>query len=908
MKNYNIIGSVILVFCGILWITSFQKHTLVAEAMTNSIERAKWENQMLGDPRTGKIPTNARMAELHFVGNLNQNSSANRDQNRVWQWMGPKNIGGRTRALQYDIKNSNNILAGSASGGIFRSINNGQTWIKVSDKTQNLAITSLTQNPNSGSENTWYACTGELRGGNQISGNSAYSGDGILKSTDNGISWVSLSAFKNSSPQTNDSTDRGWRIIVSNQNSDVYFASASGIYKSTDHGINWKKVLGSSTNSSGYTDIVQTTNGTFYSALDAGTFSSFGVHRSLDGETWTNVSTGAISSPVGRMVLATDNQYKGERIYVLAVTNNRGKRGEDFRGNAEYHSLYKYSYISGNGVGSNGSWINLSANIPVGPEQFDDFITQSAYCMDIAVSPLDSNVVAIAGTNLYISDDAFKTDTKTRFAGGYGEKTKIPDFKLYPNHHPDLQTIVFHPTNSKIIMTGSDGGIHQSNDLYAKNIVWNSLNNNYSSTQFYTLAIDEKKLSNRVMGGLQDNGTLLSINGNPSESWTLPMSYDGGYCAFSNTEPYIYASKQLDGIAKIELDSKGERINWKRIDPVTSARYLFINPYLLDPNDNNTMYLPITGELWWNEKLKDIVLDGTFTQQTKDWNKVSLSTNFQPSAIAVSEDSKRTIYLGSTTGAILKIENIKSTPIITDITNSIGGRGYINSISIDPSDPDRILTVFSNYNTYSVFLTKNGADTWENISGNLEGTPIPGLPVGFEHINNGPSCRVGKIIPTINSTQYLVGTSVGLFSTQTIDSMNTNWKLISADYIQNNVISDIKFRELDSSLWISTFGGGIYKTHLTNSGYIAGIQTTPKNKMEFNIYPNPSRTNFTVKTNDFSGNMNYQLIDLQGKIIKTGIVESNVQNIRISQLPRGSYVLIIEQRSEIVYRNKVLLN
>ena len=153
-----------------------------------------------------------------------------------------------------------------------------------------------------------------------------------------------------------------------------------------------------------------------------------------------------------------------------------------------------------------------------------------------------------------------------------------------------------------------------------------------------------------------------------------------------------------------------------------------------------------------------------------------------------------------------------------------------------------------------------------------------------------------------------MGTSVGLFSTQTIDSMNTNWKLISADYIQNNVISDIKFRKIDSSLWVSTFGGGIYKTHLTSSGYISGIQTTPKNKMEFKIYPNPSRTNFTVKTSDFSGNMNYQLIDLQGKIIKTGIVESNVQNIRISQLPRGSYVLIIEQRGEIIYRNKVLLN
>ena len=897
------------ILISLIWNNSETKNIDSADAMTNNTDRIQWENQMLGDPRTGKIPANAYSNEQEFSREFDSELGASRSAGRVWEWMGPKNIGGRTRALQFDIKDPEIIIAGAASGGIFRSTDEGQSWIKVSGKSQNLAITSLAQNKNSGSENIWYACTGELRGGSQIQGNSNYSGDGILKSEDNGISWKTLSFFKNTSPQTNDSTDRGWRIIVSNQNSDIYFASASGIYKSNDGGSNWKNVLGKATSSSGYTDIIQTKNGTFYAALDAGAFSPFGVFRSTDGEAWTNISSAIISAPVGRMVLASDDQYNGERFYTLAVTPNRGMTGEDFRGNKEYHSLYKYTYLTGDGKGSNGLWDNLSGNLPAGPEQFDDFITQSAYCMDISVSPHDSNIVSIGGTNFYISDDGFKTDTKTRYAGGYGEKTQIPDFQLYPNHHPDLQTIVFHPNNSKVVLTGSDGGIHQSNDLYATKVVWNSLNNNYASTQFYTLTIDEKSISNRVMGGLQDNGTLLSVNGNPGDSWTLPMSYDGGFCSFSNTEPYLFASKQLDGIAKIEVDNKGERINWKRIDPVTSANYLFINPYLLDPNDNNTIYLPINSELWWNEKLDDIVLDNSFNKQTKDWNKISLPNGFQPTAITVSESSNPIIYLGSSSGNIVKVENVKTTPKVTDITNSIDGRGYINSISLNPNNTKDIMVVFSNYNAYSIFISNDSGNEWRNISGNLEGTRTPGIPAGFDYLNNGPSCRVGKIIPIQNSTLYLIGTSVGLFKTETLDSMNTKWLPMSSDYLQNNVISDIKYRTLDSSLWVSTFGGGIYKTYLTSNGFAANVNMSNEKETDIKVYPNPARNQITIETKTaFENNNSYAFYDGSGKIIKQGTLQHSTQTININQLPRGAYVLIIEQSGNSIYHKNMILN
>lgn len=908
MKKWIIYISLALLSSVATWSILHNEKVIQKGALTNSSDRQIWENQMLGDPETGKIPANAYTNELEYKEKINSEFNSSRASKRYWEWIGPNNIGGRTRALQYDQKDPTIILSGSASGGIFRSTDKGTTWIKVTDATHNLAITSLAQNTNAGSENIWYACTGELRGGNQISGNSSYSGDGILKSEDNGKSWKSLSALKNPSPQTNDSTDRGWRIIVSNQNSDVYFASASGIYKSKDGGTTWNNVLGKSNSSSGFTDIIQTKNGTYYAALDASAFTTYGLFRSIDGENWTNISSTIISAPLNRMVLAKDNQFNGERIYVLAVTPNRGKTGEDFRGNKEYHSLYKYTYLTGDGTGSNGVWVNLSANLPVGPEQFDDFITQSSYCMDIAVSPHDSNIVSIAGTNLYISDDAFKTSTNTRFCGGYGEKTKIPDFQLYPNHHPDLQTIVFHPTQSKIMMTGSDGGIHETDDLYASNVIWKSLNNGYASTQFYTLSIDNNEITNRVMGGLQDNGTLLSSMGNPKDAWTLPMSYDGGFCAFSNTEPFLYASKQLDGIAKIEVNAKGERVKWKRIDPVTSANYLFINPNILDPNDNNTMYLPIRGELWWNEKLNDIVLDNTFDKQTKDWNKVNLPASFQPSAIAVSEGANSVIYLGSSTGGILKIETIKSSPKITEITNSIDGKGYINSISLNPMDTSQILVVFSNYNSYSVFTSENSGTTWRNISGNLEGTRTPGIPAGFDYLNNGPSCRVGKIINKNNSTLYLVGTSVGLFQTELLDSLNTEWIPMGEEYLQNNVISDIEYRDLDSSLWVSTFGAGVFKTHLTSNGYISTISTIQNEKNPILVYPIPAHERFTIELKENLKNASFKLFNSAGKLVTQGFITSASQEVKIDQLSTGTYVLIIEQNEKAIYHKKIVLN
>lgn len=102
-----------------------------------------------------------------------------------WPW----NVGGRTRALAIDVTDQTVLLAGAATGGIWRSTNGGITWYLTEMQSVPTAnITGLVQDKRKGKEKTWYASTGELYGGS-IPG-AFYNGSGVYKSTNGGDTWV----------------------------------------------------------------------------------------------------------------------------------------------------------------------------------------------------------------------------------------------------------------------------------------------------------------------------------------------------------------------------------------------------------------------------------------------------------------------------------------------------------------------------------------------------------------------------------------------------------------------------------------------------------------------------------------------------------------------------------------------
>ena len=127
----------------------------------SSKERVEWEIERLADPNTGEIPVNIRQKELLFAKNLPKSNSFSKNN---WLHRGPYNVGGRTRALCLDVLDENTILAGGASGGMFRSTDGGQSWTMTTDPSQEHRISCLTQDRRPGKENIWYFGTGENRG------------------------------------------------------------------------------------------------------------------------------------------------------------------------------------------------------------------------------------------------------------------------------------------------------------------------------------------------------------------------------------------------------------------------------------------------------------------------------------------------------------------------------------------------------------------------------------------------------------------------------------------------------------------------------------------------------------------------------------------------------------------------
>ena len=108
--------------------------------------RREWERIRLCDPRTGRIPDNARALELAFAANLpSRESMGARVQANTWTNAGPSNVGGRTRALAIDCTNEQVLLAGGVSGGIWKSYDGGTTWKSVTAPGMMVDVTCITQ-------------------------------------------------------------------------------------------------------------------------------------------------------------------------------------------------------------------------------------------------------------------------------------------------------------------------------------------------------------------------------------------------------------------------------------------------------------------------------------------------------------------------------------------------------------------------------------------------------------------------------------------------------------------------------------------------------------------------------------------------------------------------------------------
>lgn len=696
------------------------KHTLAAEAL-------KWRALALKD-EFGDIP---RDGFIRAAEEMRQMAAPRAPED--WVWLGPGNIGGRVRAILIDPDDPTIMLAGSVSGGIWRSDDSGASWAPVDDFMANLAVVTLARDPNDA--DVVYAGTGE--GFYNID---SIRGAGIFKSVDRGVTWNQLPATANSD------FDYVLRVATHPSNSNVLLAATrSGLWRSGDAGVSFNLVDSN-------TDVrdvdFDPTDGAKVVATGGTPWGGgFGMYSLDHGMTW-NSATGL---PADGRVEVSYAPSDSSIVYASADANS----GEIFKSTDGGQSYTRVNtgndYLGGQGWYDNVIWVD----------------------------PTDSDVVVVGGIDLW------------RSTNGGSSLTRMSTWSSAPNSaHADHHAIVAHPdfdgVSNKTVFFGNDGGIYRATDVYTVQGTsgWTELNNNLGITQFYGAAGNAS--SGVIVGGTQDNGTLRYTGG--TETWDEMRGGDGGFCAADPTDPdyfygeyvYLQIHRSTNGGASATYIDGG-------IDDAGSGSTAnFIAPFILDPNDENTM-LAGGVSLWRSTNVK---------ASSPSWSAIKPAAG-KISAIAVAPGDSDEIWVGHNDGQVYHTANgTVTTPTWQrfDETSPHLPDRYCTRITVDPNDAQTVFACFGGFSADNVWASANGGSSWTDITGSG--------PTGL------PTAPVRSLVVDPNDSSHLfVGTEIGVFESRNV----------GASWQQNgpaNVSVDELFWLDSGTLVAATHGRGLYRVEV----------------------------------------------------------------------------------------------
>jgi len=801
------------------------------ELSENSVKtkkaRSEYFFRLLRNPATNSIPKNIRSRELQHArhipgrngGFLQKTAQGNQQTLDVsWQLAGPAELGGRTRALAIDQRDSDVILAGGVSGGVWKSTDGGNTWQLKTDPNQSMSVTWLEQDPTN--LDTWYYVTGEFS--NNTASDRGYTafyyGTGIYKSTDNGENWSVLPATEDNDTRFSSRYDYMTKIEVSPTTGSIFAASnAIGLLRSTDDGNSFPIVKGG-INKHLWTDFDIDQQGNIVTVLSSENFESGGspgiFYSTDDGASWTDITPNGFPTSHGRSVI-TFAPSDPSIVYVftekIGSSTNQGV------------SFFKIDISDP----QNPAPEDRSSNLPDFGGEVGGVNLQGGYNMVVSVKPDDPDFVMIGGTNLFRSRDGFaskptggydntsSTQKDEYWIGGYAKNNNISQ---YQGHHPDQHVITYDPNNPNKVWSGHDGGLSATSDITTSSVTWQDKDEGYVTGQFYTVDLGPRDGDKRIVGGTQDNGSpYFTFDDQNMQQTTADdiSSGDGAYAHIGNN--YIYTSSQNGRVLRWSANLSSLSF----VEPLNATNQLFIHPYAVDPNDDGIMYYPAGDRMWRNTTVDEIDNrsnpDGT-TQGWESFTAVS-ATGFTISTLEVTSarPADRLYYAAYSSSQVPKIfyiDDASTSQTITDISISNAPSGaYVHDIAVNPYNGDEVIAVMSNYNIVGLYHSSDGGQNWTAIEGNLKD----------DAQQPGPSIRSATILPTSSGTLYVVGTSTGVYSATSLSGSSTSWTRESDDgsvgSIGYSVAEFITSRPIDGRIAVGTHGRGIFLGQTNTGGF-----------------------------------------------------------------------------------------
>jgi len=500
---------------------------------------------------------------------------------------------------------------------------------------------------------------------------------------------------------------------------------------------------------------------------------------------------------------------------------------------------------------------------------------QAWYDLMIESDPGDDQTIYVGGIDLYRSSD-----------GGNSWST-ISNWTT--NVHSDQHTMAFKPGNPDVAVFGNDGGVYYTGSLSNANINSgiDSRNNGFNVTQFYSVGVGPTSIGagDYFVAGAQDNGSqyFAAVSGNANSSVKI-QGGDGAFSMFDQgTDNYYITNYVYNQSINYRLTTGATRV----INSESTSYGAFICPMALDSNKDILFadYTVPGATTVYGIRRYTNLKSGTIGKTTLTNSTLITSS---PTALTVSKYSTAatTLLAGFRNGKVLISLNANATTVTwTDIT----GPNFVGSVSdveFGQSEND-IFVTFHNYNVVSVWYSADRGVTWQNKEGNL-----PDMPV--KCILQNP----------LKLNEVIIGTELGVWFTTTFDTASPVW------YQSFNGMSNVKVTDLDlrndNAVFASTYGRGIFSGLFTN-GTLATEDFS--NKKGVSISPNPSNGLFNINISQYSGKVNIQVVDLNGREVYTAKNElfNSEKTFDLKSVESGIYVLRISG-DDLNYSQKIIKN
>ncbi|MHC4078611.1 MAG: WD40/YVTN/BNR-like repeat-containing protein, partial [Planctomycetota bacterium] len=668
-----------------------------------------------------------------------------------WRALGPAVFGGRIVDFAVNPKHRRIFYVASASGGLFKTTNNGTSFTPVFQDENTTSIGDVAIAPSN--PEVLYVGTGEAN--NQ---RSSYWGDGIYKSTDAGKTWKHSGLA---------GSDHIGRIVVHPEDENTVYVAAAGalysknkergVYRSTNGGNSWKQVKFIS-DAVGFIDICMDPGNprVLYAAsyerlrrawhIEEGGPGS-AIWKTTDGgDTWQQLAGGLPTGKLGRIGLcifpknpkilyaAIENRNDAPQRRILEPAAEAGESEEDVATKVAPKAIRGGEIYRSEDAGK--TWTKVNESKVGGRPGY--------YYGQIRVDPQDDQRVYCLSVPVYASSDGGKTWTTT-FGRG-----------LHVDHH----AMWIDPKNPNHILLGNDGGLGIT---YDRGKSWDH-HNHLSLGQFYAVGVDMRD-PYWIYGGTQDNGTWgipsrgATSRGTSHRHAIRIAGGDGFYACIDPSDPDIaYAESQFGRISRINLRT-GQRKSIRPRSPRSSSRGSsrgsrrgssglrsnWNSPILISPHTPRTIYFGTQflhrshnrGDSWTTIS-KDLT--------TNDRDKISGNVpHCTLTTIAESPKQEGLLWVGTDDGKVWVSHNGGDEWVdLSDRFPGLPKALWVSRVEASPSNAKTAYVAFTGYREDIrkpfLYVTTDSGKTFRSIANNLPDEPIN---VVREHPRNKSLLLVG---------------------------------------------------------------------------------------------------------------------------------------------------------------------